>query len=119
MYCFLLMFLLTHLSPPAATIFASDYSCHFPFVSIFLNVIHVLCLKDMQAKNQIKDFKRKKGIHFLSHEAVNFLPLLRGSMVKATPPPQKKDNCHVTNIFFFADIHTYRIIQAKQIVQEI
>ncbi len=35
-------------SPPA-TIVAADYSCHFPFVSIFLDVIHVLCLNDMQA----------------------------------------------------------------------
>ena len=52
---------------PPATIVAAVYSCHFPFVSIFLDVIHVLFLNDMQANNQIKDFKKKKkkGIHFL------------------------------------------------------
>ncbi len=54
-----LFFCIFPLSPPA-TIVATVYSCHFPFVSIFLDVIHVLCLNDMQAKNQIKDFKTKK-----------------------------------------------------------
>jgi len=42
----------------------------------------------MQGNNQIKDFKKKKKVFtsFLSHEAVNFLPLLPGSMAKANPP---------------------------------
>ncbi len=62
-------------------------SCHFPFVSLFLDVIHIWCLNDMQANNQIKGFGGV-FISFLSHETVNFLLIFSGSMEKAKPPKE-------------------------------
>ncbi len=47
------------------------YSCHFYFVSIFLDVIHVSCLNDIQANNQIKDFKKKKNLGKINAEHVH------------------------------------------------
>ncbi len=57
-------------------------SCHFPFVSLFLDVIHIWCLNDMQANNQIKGFGGGGGVFtsFLSHETANFLLIFSGSM---------------------------------------
>ncbi len=91
------MSLLGHkLNPYSWFIVATGYSCHFPFVSIFLDVIHVLCLNDMASKEPNKGFQEKKKVFtsFLSHEAVNFLPLLRGSMAKANPPKERSFLCY-------------------------
>lgn len=91
--------ILTHLSPPA-TIVAALYSCHFPCVSIFLDVIHVECRNVMQGNNQIKDFKKKKRYSLPScHMRLSTsYPYFQEAWRRQTLP--KKANFHITNKYF-------------------
>ncbi len=74
-------------------------SCHFPFVSLFLDVIHIWCLNDMQANNQIKGFG---GGEYSLPSCHMRLPTSFSYFQEACKRQNlpKKCNFHVTNMYF-------------------